>query len=63
MNVNIIFHAAAVVRFDEKIRVAVNINVRSTKFLLSFAKKLPNFKVYLTFLIVISIPNILDQLC
>ncbi|XP_003494079.1 fatty acyl-CoA reductase wat [Bombus impatiens] len=46
MNVNIIFHAAAVVRFDEKIRVAVNINVRSTKFLLSFAKKLPNFKAF-----------------
>ncbi|KOC64230.1 Putative fatty acyl-CoA reductase [Habropoda laboriosa] len=46
MDINIIFHAAAVVRFDEKIRVAAHINVRSTKFLLTFAKGLPNLKAF-----------------
>lgn len=49
MDVNIIFHVAAIVRFNEKLRTAVNVNVKSTKFLLSFAKKLPNLKVYLIF--------------
>ncbi|KAG6795790.1 fatty acyl-CoA reductase wat [Apis mellifera caucasica] len=46
MNVNIIFHVAATVRFEEKLRTAININVKSTKFLLKFAQKLPNFKVF-----------------
>ncbi|XP_015434622.1 PREDICTED: putative fatty acyl-CoA reductase CG5065 [Dufourea novaeangliae] len=46
MNTNIIFHAAATVRFDEKLRLAVNINVRSTKSMLLFARQLPNLKAY-----------------
>lgn len=46
LNTNIIFHAAAVVRFDEKIRIAININVKSTKFLLMLAQKMPNFKAF-----------------
>ncbi|KAF3424512.1 hypothetical protein E2986_09267 [Frieseomelitta varia] len=46
MDVNIIFHVAAIVRFNEKLRTAVKINVKSTKFLLSFAKKLPNLKAF-----------------
>ncbi|CAK9798432.1 Putative fatty acyl-CoA reductase CG5065 [Anthophora plagiata] len=46
MNTNIIFHAAANVRFDEKIQNIAKINVRSTKFLLSFAKTLPNLKAF-----------------
>ncbi|KOX72974.1 hypothetical protein WN51_01342 [Melipona quadrifasciata] len=46
MDVNIIFHVAAVVRFNEKLRTALNINVKSIKFLLSFAKKLPNLKAF-----------------
>ncbi|XP_076655259.1 fatty acyl-CoA reductase wat-like isoform X2 [Halictus rubicundus] len=41
---NIIFHAAATVRFDEKLRVAVNTNVRTTKCLLLWARQLPNLK-------------------
>ncbi|OAD54398.1 hypothetical protein WN48_07918 [Eufriesea mexicana] len=46
MDTNVIFHAAATVRFDEKIRVALNINVKNTKFLLTFAKSLPNLKAF-----------------
>lgn len=45
MNTNIIFHAAATVRFDEEIRLAMNVNVKSIKHLLLFAKQLPNLKV------------------
>ncbi|XP_076754803.1 putative fatty acyl-CoA reductase CG5065 [Xylocopa sonorina] len=43
---NIIFHAAADVSFLRKIRAITNVNVRSTKFLLTFTKQLPNFKVF-----------------
>ncbi|CAK9831421.1 Fatty acyl-CoA reductase 1 [Anthophora retusa] len=46
ISTNIIFHVAADVRFDQKIRDIANINVRSTKFLLSFAKTLPNLKAF-----------------
>lgn len=52
MNVNIIFHMAATVRFEEKLSTAININVKSTKFLLKFAQKLPNFKVYSIFFVI-----------
>ncbi|XP_076643574.1 uncharacterized protein LOC143353855 [Halictus rubicundus] len=47
MDTNIVFHAAATVRFDEKLRVAVNINVRTTKCLLLWAKQLPNLKAFI----------------
>ncbi|XP_025415733.1 fatty acyl-CoA reductase wat-like [Sipha flava] len=43
--VNIIFHGAATVRFDEHIRVAMNINVSGTRELLNLAKKIRNLKV------------------
>ncbi|XP_054002362.1 fatty acyl-CoA reductase wat-like [Hylaeus anthracinus] len=46
MNTNIIFHAAATVRFDEKFRMAMNINVKSTKYMLQFAKQLSNLKAF-----------------
>lgn len=46
MNTNIVFHAAAVVRFDEKIRTATHINVKSTKFILALAQKMPNLKAF-----------------
>ncbi|KAK2588427.1 hypothetical protein KPH14_004426 [Odynerus spinipes] len=42
----IIFHGAATVRFDEKLRLAVNINIRGTKELLLFAKEMPNLKAF-----------------
>lgn len=45
LDTNIIFHVAATVRFNEPIRNAVNINIRSTKQLLLFAKEMPNLKV------------------
>lgn len=45
LDTNIIFHAAATVRFNEAIRNAVNINVRGTKQMLLFAKEMPNLKV------------------
>lgn len=44
-NVNVVFHGAATVRFDEKLRQAVNINVRGTKLMLLFAKQMKNLKV------------------
>nr|XP_031827412.1 fatty acyl-CoA reductase 1-like [Nomia melanderi] len=43
-NTNIIFHVAATVRFNEKIRLAVHTNVRVTKNLLVWAKQLSNIK-------------------
>lgn len=45
LNTNIIFHAAALVRFDEKLRVITAINVQTVKFLLTFVKQIPTFKV------------------
>lgn len=44
-NSHIVFHAAATVRFDEKLRHAVNINIRGTKELLLFAREMPQLKV------------------
>lgn len=43
--VNCIFHVAATVRFDEKIRTAAYINVRATKDLLKLAKQVKHLKV------------------
>ncbi|XP_076223842.1 fatty acyl-CoA reductase wat isoform X2 [Nomia melanderi] len=45
-NTNIIFHVAATVRFNEKIRLAVHTNVRVTKNLLVWAKQLSNIKAF-----------------
>lgn len=44
-NVHVIFHGAANVRFDEKLRAVVEINVRGTKLLLQLAKEMKHFKV------------------
>lgn len=43
--VNVIFHGAATVRFDEKLRIAVGINVLGTKEILKLAKSVKNLKV------------------
>lgn len=43
--VNIIFHGAATVRFDEKIRLAVDINVYGAREVLTFAKTCKNLQV------------------
>lgn len=44
-NTNIIFHAAANVRFDETLRSTANTNVKAIKYILLFAKQLQNLKV------------------
>ncbi|XP_069691444.1 fatty acyl-CoA reductase wat-like [Periplaneta americana] len=44
-NVNIVFHGAATVRFDEKLKIAVNINVQGTRDLLLLCKDCLNIKV------------------
>jgi len=46
LDTNVIFHAAATVRFNEPIRIAININVRGTKQLLLYAKEMSNLKVH-----------------
>lgn len=43
--VNIIFHGAATVRFNEHIRVAMNINVSGTREVVKLARKIINLKV------------------
>ena len=47
LDTNIIFHGAATVRFNESIRLAVNINVRGTKQFLLLAKEMPDFKAFI----------------
>lgn len=42
--VNIVFHAAATIRFDEHIRTAVNINVLGTREIIRLAKEMTNLK-------------------
>uniref|UniRef100_A0A336KLL9 Fatty acyl-CoA reductase n=1 Tax=Culicoides sonorensis TaxID=179676 RepID=A0A336KLL9_CULSO len=46
-NVNIIFHCAASVRFDDPLKKAIMINVCATKALLDFAKTLKHFDVFI----------------
>ena len=44
-NVNLIFHCAANVRFDQSIKEAVNFNTAGTLRVLQLATKIKNFKV------------------
>ncbi|GAB1866560.1 Fatty acyl-CoA reductase [Camponotus japonicus] len=44
--VSIVFHVAATVRFDEKLKLAVPINVRSTRDVLNICKEIPNLKSF-----------------
>lgn len=43
-NVNIIFHSAATVRFDEDIKSAIEINIYATRELLKLCRKMINLK-------------------
>jgi len=43
--VSIVFHVAATVRFDEKLKLAVPINVRSTRDVVNLCKEITNLKV------------------
>lgn len=44
-NISIIFHAAATVKFDENLKLAVDINVHGTKDVIELAKEMKNLKV------------------
>lgn len=44
-NVNMIYHAAASIRFDDPLKKAVFLNVRGTKFMLELAKQCTNLIV------------------
>lgn len=43
-NVNLVFHCAATVRFDEALDVAVNINVRGTRCVLDLARDMKSLR-------------------
>ncbi|XP_054271942.1 fatty acyl-CoA reductase wat-like [Macrosteles quadrilineatus] len=45
--VSVVFHGAATVRFDEKLRAAYNINVRGTQEMLNLAKEMKNLKAFI----------------
>lgn len=45
--VNIVFHCAATVRFDEVLNVAVNINVRGTKCVVDLCKEMKDLRVFM----------------
>lgn len=47
LDTNIIFHGAATVRFNEALRLAININVRGTKQFLLLAKEMPDLKAFI----------------
>lgn len=44
--VNVIFHVAATIRFDEHIKISYNTNVSGTKNLLKLAEKAPNLSAF-----------------
>jgi fatty acyl-CoA reductase len=45
-NISIIFHAAATIKFDESLKLAVDINVHGTKDVIELAKETTNLKVF-----------------
>lgn len=44
-NVNIVFHAAATVRFDEKLKLAIGINVHGIRDVLGICRQMTRLKV------------------
>lgn len=44
-NISIIFHAAATIKFDESLKLAVDINVHGTKDVIELAKETKHLKV------------------
>lgn len=44
-SIGIIFHAAATIKFDESLKLAVDINVHGTKDVIELAKEMKNLKV------------------
>ncbi|RZC41900.1 fatty acyl-CoA reductase -like, partial [Asbolus verrucosus] len=45
--VSIVFHVAATVRFDEKLKVAVAINIRGPQEVIKLARQMPNLKSFM----------------
>lgn len=43
--VNVVFHVAATVRFDEKLKIALGINVNGTKEVVQLCKEVKNLNV------------------
>lgn len=44
-NINIIFHAAATIKFDENLKLAIDINVHGTKDVIELGKEMKQLKV------------------
>jgi len=44
-NVNVVFHCAATVRFDENLKIATAINIRGTVDIIKMCRKMPQLKV------------------
>lgn len=44
-NVNIVFHVAATVRFDEKLKLALGINVNGTREMMLLSREIHNLQV------------------
>lgn len=44
-NINVIFHAAATIKFDENLKLAVDINVHGTKDIIQLGKEMTQLKV------------------
>jgi alcohol-forming fatty acyl-CoA reductase len=44
-NINILFHAAATIKFDENLKLAIDINVHGTKDVIDLGKEMKQLKV------------------
>ncbi|PSN39595.1 hypothetical protein C0J52_06907 [Blattella germanica] len=61
-NVNIVFHVAASVRFDDPLRKATILNVRATREIMLLAKKIKNLETYINLCVIIEISKIIGRL-
>lgn len=59
--VSIVFHIAASLSFDEKIKLAVAINIQSLRDMISMCKKMSNLKVIFYYLLIYSNQNLFRQ--
>lgn len=48
-NISIIFHAAATIKFDENLKLAIDINVHGTKDVIELGKEMKQLKVRILF--------------
>lgn len=61
--VNIVFHIAATVRFDENLKIALSINIKGTQDLLNMSREIKNLKsfVHVSTLFANCINNIIEE--